>query len=286
MRFQAGLAALLALIPAAATAAPSSADRAAAAKGAAWLAERGTAMPGGQQADLIVALRATGAPRATLRGRVRALAREGRAYGTTAGRAAKIARAALAVGANPARFGRVNYVGRMSRDYSRGRYGTNAYDQALAIVALREAGRPVPPAAIRAVARARGAGGWNLSLSRAGPDDVDATAALIEALRVAGVGRGNRALRGATRWLRTQRRPGGGFPSRRGRDSDANSTAAALRALRAMGAPGQARTAAALRDFQRPDGSFRWRAGVGGSPLLATLDAVPALIARSPGARR
>lgn len=276
MRRIAGATVVAALV-AGAPAAAAPADRAAAERGAGWLEARGTALPAGQQADVIVALRSTGTPRSRLRGRARSLARAGRSEAIGAGRAAKVARAAAALGADPARFGRVNYIGRINRDFSAGRYGGNAFDHALAMIALREAGRPVPRAAIRSLVRSRGAGGWNLSLSRSGRDDIDATAIVIEAMRAAGVGRGNRALRAATRWMETGARRGGGYPSRPGRGADANSTAAVLRAQTAMRRATRARTARALRRFQQADGSFAWQRADRGSPLLATLDAVPAL---------
>lgn len=267
---------LLALGSVTAIGAPSAADRASAQKGADWLEGQSSTTPG-QQADRIVALRASGVSSRGLRVEVRALAASGRQYGTRAGAAAKVARAAKAVGANPRRFGKVNYLGRINRDYRSGRYGTTAYDQALAMIALRESGQRVPRQAVLSLARARGNGGWNLGLSRSGPDDVDATAIVIEAMRAAGVSKGNRGLRSALTWMRAQAGPDGSYPSRSGRAADANSTAAALRALTAMNAP-RTRTATALRRFQRPDGSFRWRRDNSGSRMLATLDAVPALL--------
>lgn len=279
LRVVAALAASAVVVPTAA-AAPSSADRASAERGASWLASQSGRVDGGPLADLIVSLRQTGTARRELRGRVRALARDGRSYGRGAGRAAKVARAALAVGADPRRFGRVDYLARIDGDYRRGRYGRNAFDHALAIIVLREAGRPVPRAALRTIARSRGQGGWGLAMTRSAPDDVDATAVLIEAMRAAGVGRNNRALRAARSWLLRQRRAGGAYPSRPGRPADANSTAAALRALVAMRDRRAPTTARALRSFQRRDGHFTWQAARPGSPLLATIDAVGALTYR------
>jgi uncharacterized SAM-binding protein YcdF (DUF218 family) len=271
-------AALLVLAACASTALGATADTRAAARGAAWLEARSSSsMPAGQQADLIVALRAAGVPRSRLRGRVRTLARAAPSYARTAGAAAKIARAATAVGANPARFGRVSYIGRIRRAYRAGRFGATAFDHALAVIALSGARRRVPPAAIATLRRSRGRGGWNLALSRHGRDEVDATALVIQAMRSTGVPRSDPALRAATRWLLRQRNRHGGFDARGGRrPTEANSTAAAILALRAMGRPA-AGPKAELRNLQLTNGAFRWRARIAGSTLLATLDAVPAL---------
>ncbi|MDH3226530.1 MAG: hypothetical protein OEM67_05515, partial [Thermoleophilia bacterium] len=138
----------LVLLTAAATAASAPADRAAAARGAAWLERQPIPAFGGQQADAIVALRVAGVPRARLRSRVRALAKAGPSYGARPGPAAKVALAANAVGANPRRFGRIDYVARIRSGYRGGVFGTNVFDHSLAILALRRAGSRVPQRAI------------------------------------------------------------------------------------------------------------------------------------------
>ena len=66
--------------------------------------------------------------------------------------------AAVAAGGDPARLGGVDYVARIRARYASGRYGATAFDQALSILGLRAAGRPVPRAAIRATFAGRGAG--------------------------------------------------------------------------------------------------------------------------------
>jgi len=252
-------------------------DRRAVARGAGWLERQPLTIPAGQQADLIVALRAAGTPSVALRPRVRALARSGPAYALNPGQAAKIAQAAMAVGANPRRFGKVNYIGRINRGYRNGRYGRDAFSHALALLALAQSRRRIPRRAIRELSRTRGGGGWSFQLKRTGTDEVDTTALVIRALRAAGVSRGNKDLREATSWLRRQRNRRGGFDSRGGRRAtEANSTAAAVLALTAMGK----RTATErreIRTLQQRNGSFWWRRSTTGSTLLATLDALSAL---------
>ncbi len=273
--------AALAALAVAAVAAPhagaATADGRAAARAAAWLASgaSGTAgAPGGQQADAIVALRSAGSSHASLRPRLRTLSRVAPAYATTAGGAAKVALAAIAAGTEPRRLGGVDYLGRVTSRYAAGRYGATAYDQAFSILAMVGAGRPVPANAIRATLRTRGDGGWDYALIQS-RDSVDATAIVIEALRAAGVPASNPGLRAATTWMLAQRNTEGGYASAGGgRPTDANSTAGAIRALRALGRTPAPATRAALRGLQVADGSVRSTRANAGSPLIATNDAL------------
>lgn len=254
------------------------ADTAAAERGAAWLVRNSAGAPGGQQADTIVALRSAGGGRAALAPRLTALARVAPAYAVTAGGAGKVAMAAVAGGRDPARFGGVDYLRRITNRYAAGRYGETAFDQALSMLALRAAGRTVPPTAVRATFAARAAGGWGFTMSRTARDSVDATAIVIEGLRAAGVPSSDARLRAAAAWMLAQRNAAGGLASAGGGDpTDANSTAGAIRALRALGRTPPAATRAALRGLQQPDGGFRSTRAGAGSRLLATTDAVPAL---------
>ena len=258
--------------PAAATAAPSDAVRAK--RAAAWLAGAAAGAPGGQQADAIVAMRAAGRGAASLRPRLRALSRVAPAYATTAGGAGKVALAAVAAGADPARVGGLNYLARIRARYASGRFGATAYDQAFSILALVAARKPVPRDAVRATMAGRGAGGWSFALSPATGDSVNATAIVVEALRAAGVPRTDRRLAAAAAWMLAQRNAEGGLASAGGgRPTDANSTAGAIRALRALGRRPPARTLAALRSLQEPSGAVRFTAADAGSTLIATTDA-------------
>jgi hypothetical protein len=265
------------LLPAGAASAPP-VDARAADRGAAWLARiPATSMPAGQQADAIVALRAAGASRARLRARLRALARATPGYVRTPGSAAKVAIGAAAAGASPRRLGGVDLLARVRADARGGRFAPVVFDQALAVVALRAGGRPVPRAAVGVLRRARGAGGWGFSFS-GGRDAVDITALVIEAMRCAGVPSGDRDLRAAAAWMLAQRNRAGGYASAgAGGPTEANATAGVIRALRALGRSAPVRTRAALRSLQERDGGVRFTAADAGSRLLATNDAVVAL---------
>jgi hypothetical protein len=100
---------------------------------------------------------------------------------------------------------------------------------------------------------------------------------VIEALRAAGVPRGNPALAAAAAWVLAQRNGQGGLASAGGGGpTDANSTAGAIRALRALGRRPPPATLTALRALQEPGGAVRFTAAAAGSRLLATSDATVA----------
>lgn len=257
-------------------------DRAATRAGAAWLARTAPAQAGGQIADTIVALRAAGRTRAAVRPRLRALVRTAPGYANTAGAAAKVTMGAVAAGADPTRLGGRDYVGRITSRYAAGRYGATLFDQALSMLALRAAGRPVPRSAVRASLAARGTGGWSFDLTTGGRDMVDGTGLMIEALRAAGVPARHAALRSATTWMLAQRAPDGGYATGgAGAPAQTNPTSNVVRALRAMGRPVPPATRAALRSLQEPSGAFRFTRSREGSALLATTDAVIALSGRT-----
>ncbi|MFN8121839.1 MAG: hypothetical protein U0237_05360 [Thermoleophilia bacterium] len=281
----AGAAALLAAVPAAGAGATCAtpADIAAGRRAAAWLASLDAgAMPPGQLADTIVALRSAGRPASALASRTASLRRRAPAYAATAGSSGKVALAALAAGADPSRFGGVDYLARIRRAYADGRYGATAYDQAFSMLALAGAGRPVPAAAVRALRGTRGTGGWGFDLRAASRDQVDATAIVLEALAAAGVAPRTPWVASARAWMLAQRGRDGGVASAGGRrPADGNTTALAWRALCASGAPVPARLRAALRSLQMADGRIRFTAASEGSPLLATTEAVVALSGRT-----
>ena len=278
MRCRSILAGLLTLLPPAGALAQT--DRQASQRGAAWLESLSIGTVG-QQADAIVALAAAGRSRTSLRSRLATMSRSASAFSTTAGAAGKVVLATVAASGNPRSLGGVDYVLRIERQYAAGRYGATAYDQAYAMLALRAAGVSTPPAAVTALRAARGRGGWGFALRKAGPDDVSATGLTIEAMRAAGVSKSDAALKGATTWLMAQVNTRGGFAiDGRGRATEANSTAIAIRALRATGRTPASATRRALRNLQEPDGGFRFTAKSRESRLLATVDAVLALSGR------
>jgi hypothetical protein len=90
------------------------------------------------------------------------------------------------------------------------------------------------------------------------------------------VSRTNGSLRAALKWLRTQRTPAGGFALGRRDRNEANSTALAIEAAKAMGSK-DTRASRALVTLQRSDGAFQFTRNDAGSRVLASNDAVVAL---------
>ena len=144
------------------------------------------------------------------------------------------------------------------------------------VLALRAAGKPVPAKTVRwLISRQRPAGGWGWN----GAPDSNDTAAVVEALRAAGV-RG-RPIRRALAFLLRYRNRDGGFELTRGRGSDAQSTAWVVQAFVAAGKPPPRGSLAYLRALRRPDGSFRYSRRYVTTPVWVTAQVLPAL-ARKP----
>ncbi|WP_445151198.1 hypothetical protein [Baekduia sp. Peel2402] len=271
--------AALALAPAA-----QAADRAAARSGAAWLS--GAVKPGadGMAADAIVALRAAGrlSPADAAR-RAKALRAGAGGYARTAGATGKTILALVAARSGSARCaGRVDLLGRLNSYGKAGRYGSTIYDQAYAMLAAHALHAGPSANAVRVLLNARGANGWNFQLRASGgrADDVTATALAILAARAAGVSARDSRLRAGLRWLRTQRTAAGGFALSRRDRNEANSTALAIEAAKAMGSK-DTRAERALASLQRSGGAFQFTRNDAGSRVLATNDAVVALAGRT-----
>ena len=146
------------------------------------------------------------------------------------------------------------------------------------ILALRQAGQPVPTALVTALRAAqRTNGGW--SWLRGGAADANDTAAAIQALRAAGV-RGRPIDRGVT-FLRRHQNRDGGFELTLGRGSDTQSTAWAIQGLIAADREPGAPAYRYLARMRRPDGSYRYNARYVTTPLWVTAQVLPAL-ARKP----
>jgi uncharacterized protein YfaS (alpha-2-macroglobulin family) len=145
------------------------------------------------------------------------------------------------------------------------------------LIALAQARRPLPAAAVRTlrVHQSR-TGGWSWAVGVA-PDSND-TAAAIEALRAAGVS--GRPIQRGLAFLRRLQNRDGGFELVSGRGSDAQSTAWAVQAfLAAHRRPGAAayRYLARLR---RSDGSYRYSRRYAATPVWVTAQVLPALTGR------
>jgi hypothetical protein len=275
---------IISLTCVAALLAPAAANASPASSGAAWLATAQRPGADGMAADALVALRAAGRLGAgDARRRATALRTGANRYAATAGGTAKTILALVAAHSGSARCAPgVDLLVRLQRQGRNGRYGTTIYDQAFGMLAIRALHAGPSSRAIRVLQNARGRGGWNFELTRTGghADDVTATALAILALRAGGVPKSDGGLKAALRWIRTQRTAAGGFALGRRDRNEANSTALAIEAARAMGSR-DTRATSALKSLQRPGGAFQFTREDSGSRVLATNDAVVALSGRT-----
>lgn len=265
------------LVVAPAATAATAADRAAATRAATWLAgEQPGTLPAGQQADVMVGMRITGTPPKALAPRLKVLAKAAPGYATEAGRTAKVILGVVAAGGNPRRLGGTDYLARLaSQQSSPGRYGQTAFDQGLAMLALRAATGRVPAAAARTLTDLASANGWNLGLDAAEDSDVDSTALSVVALRAAGTPCDQAPMRRARAWLDTQR-TGGGWTAYAGSPPSANSTALVARADIACGVSA-AGPLGVIRSLQQRSGAIAFTRAQPESRLLATTESVPPL---------
>jgi prenyltransferase beta subunit len=160
-----------------------------------------------------------------------------------------------------------------------GRIGPLVNSTAWGVLALRSAGRPAG-ASVRFLLRLqRRSGGWSWALR--GPGDSNDTAAVMQALRSAGVSPRAAALRRGIAYLRRLQRTDGGFPLVAGRASDAQSTAWAIQALVAAGREPGRDAFRYLARLRRQDGSYRYSRQRVSTPVWVTAQVLPAL-ARDP----
>ena len=191
---------------------------------------------------------------------------------------------------DPKSFGGNNWLAQLqSFAQTKGVYDAGAVGQAWAILALKAAGEPVPAEAV-AVLRSYQleSGAWN---SAFGPD-TDTVAIVLQALAAGGEAKTSASVQKALAFFETQQNDDGGFPaikpSEWGTDTNANSTANVLMALLAVGqdpSTGKWKKAAgdpitALLKLQSADGKIEFQPGVG-SPVMATVQAIPALQGKS-----
>lgn len=170
-----------------------------------------------------------------------------------AGATAKLMLGAEVAGQNPAAFGGVNLPARLAglltpsgrySDHSKFGDFSNAFSQALAVIATRRLGN-TPASAVRFLASSECAdGGFPLDFAQAScVSNPDATAMDVQALLA--VGRRGPANRGL-RWLASVQQPDGGFIAPPGTTSNSNSTGLAGEAF---AAGGWSRQAASARKF-------------------------------------
>jgi len=176
---------------------------------------------------------------------------------------------AVTGGASPALLGRLEVLVQPS-----GRIGPALNSTIWGILALRQAGRPVPAGSVRYLT-ARQARSGGFAWIEGGAPDSNTTAAAVEAL-----GPGPSATR-ALRYLRGLQGRDGGFALSPGRDSDSQSTAWAVQAYLAAGQPAPAAALAYLARMRRPDGSYSYSSRYATTPVWVTAQVLPA-VARKP----
>jgi Prenyltransferase and squalene oxidase repeat len=143
------------------------------------------------------------------------------------------------------------------------------------ILARRQAGLGAPKSLVSALlARQAKSGGWGWAKGVA-PDSND-TAAAVQALRAAGVT--GAPIRRALNYLRKTRNEDGGFAIVSSRESDAQSTAWAIQAFVAAGAPVPKGVFTYLRSLRREDGSYRYSRSYVATPVWVTAQVLPAVL--------
>lgn len=211
-----------------------------------------------------------------------------------AGRIAKALRAAVAAGENPRDFAGYDLIALLEAQYDPqiGFYHpTNLFRNDLAIIALTEAGRPIPQKAIDAVVADQnpdGCWGWPI-----GGDvtDTDTSGLTIHALSNAGSPDLPAVSQCIARLMTMQNDDGGWELSGVYDDkvSNVDSTALVIQGLVAAGwdpdGPALTRDQSAtqaLLSFQGQDGSFWWRHDQRGTPLLGTKQTIQPLMMTYP----
>ncbi len=211
-----------------------------------------------------------------------------------AGEGAKALRAALAAGKNPRAFAGTDLIAFLQSEYdpATGFYHPyNLFRNNLAIIALAEAGQPIPAKAVAALAADQnpdGCWGWPI-----GGDitDTDTSGLALHALAAAGAPQ-HPAARQCIARLRAMQNDDGGWELSGIYDdqvSNADSTALVVQGLVAAGwdpeSPPFVRdqdAVQALLSFQAADGAFWWRHDQPGTLLLGTTQAIQPLLMTYP----
>jgi len=141
-------------------------------------------------------------------------------------------------------------------------------------LAVRQAGRTAPRPIVNYLLRSQAASG-GFGWARGVRPDSNDTSFAIQALRAAGI-RGGSVSR-ALRFLRTFQRRDGGFELSHGRGSDAQSTAVAIQAFVSAGVRPPPAAFRYLTRLRRVDGSYRYSARYGTTPVWVTSQVLPAL---------
>ncbi len=206
-----------------------------------------------------------------------------------AGTIAKVLRTAAATGQNPRDFGGYDLIAMLQAHYDAetGLYHPKSvFRDTLSVLAMEEAGQPVPEAAVQALIgqqNSDGCWGWPID---ADVTDTDTTGLVIEA--IAGAGQPEHpAITQCIDTLIAHQQPDGGWEARWGdAASNSDSTALVIKGLLAAGrdpkapefTPRDWNAVQALLSFQAADGSFWWKRNKPGTLTLGTTHALPPLI--------
>lgn len=195
---------------------------------------------------------------------------------------------ATATGQDPRTFGGMNLVSQVlaGQDTATGQFGDTLFKHAYAVLALHNAGEPVPASAVTLMmTQFTDDGGWALFGGTApATADTNTTALVMQALVAVG---DTGAAAGALPYLRRMQNADGGFPYQKpsawGTETDANSTAVVLQALDAVGESlgnwatnGTDPLGALQALWDEASGGYQWQAAVPGVNMLATAQAVQA----------
>jgi hypothetical protein len=172
-------------------------------------------------------------------------------------------------------------------DATTGRYDQSFYGHLIAVMALQTFGEPVEQSAYTSIFDAQlDDGSWNFNGDNA-PDTGDSNTTAMAVMTLAQYGAGKDAATAGINYLLTLQADDGSIgydaASVGAGGGDANSTALAIQAILAVG--GDPATAApkgdlitALGHFQNPSGAFQFQPSMPDDSLLATAQAVPALL--------
>lgn len=251
----------------------------------------------GASADAIFALVAAGDdPNSTRKNghsAVAYLATQAASYAPKSTAAAgKLALAATVAGKDPRSFGGQNLLALINTSYDRQTrlYGKNPTDHAYALLALASVGQSIsgdPAAGLSGLQLPDG--GWSFDGAAATGSDTNTTALVLQALAATKSG-GDIASK-ALGYLKAQQNADGGFPYAKTAaapvDSDANSTAAVIQGVIAVGVDplmlkqGANDPLTVLVAFQNPSGALRYQNATPDDNDLATAQAIPALLGKT-----
>ena len=217
-----------------------------------------------------------------------------------AGRLGKVLRAVVAAGADPRQFGGLDLIAELEARYlsDLGLYDADFFfRQDLAILALLEAGRFFPAGVLPAIlAQQRPDGGWGWGVEPhpeqgfSTPSDLDTTVRTLQVLRGLGLPLYHPSYSAGLNYLAPRQHGDGGWGLGDG-PTNSNSTALAIEGILAAGwdpegprfQPQGQSPVQVLLGLQAAGGAFIYRPGAEESRLLATLDALPALLHPYPG---